>query len=156
MQHNANSTFLLGGLLDEILDQIGHQIPLDRYQVTRSYWGKDLDIEGDRDQLRQVFTNLIVNGLQSMPEGGELVVDAEPDDEGRRVRVTIADYGSGIPEEDMAKLFTPFFTTKSRGTGLGLAVSYGIVGDHGGEIRVESREGVGATFTVVLPLQQGA
>ncbi len=155
MQRNANSTFLLGGLLDDILDQIGHQIPLDRYQVTRNYWGKDLDIEGDRDQLRQVFTNLIVNGLQSMPEGGELMVDAEPDEEGRRVRVTIVDHGSGIPEEDMDKLFTPFFTTKSRGTGLGLAVSYGIVGDHGGEIRVESSEGVGTTFTVVLPLQQG-
>lgn len=63
------SRFSLGELLDSILDSIGHQIPLEHYRVVRAYWGSDLEMEGDRDQLRQVFTNLVVNGLQAMPEG---------------------------------------------------------------------------------------
>jgi len=143
--------FSLGILLDGILDQVGHQIPLEQYRIARNYWGKDVDIDGDEDQLRQVFTNLIVNGLQAMPEGGCLAVGAEQDNSGQKVRVTVRDCGSGIRAEDMDRLFTPFFSTKARGTGLGLAVSYGIVSDHGGEIRVVSTTGNGATFTVLLP-----
>jgi len=148
------SSFTLGRLLDDILDQVGHQIPMERYRVIRGYWGKECTLEGDEDQLRQVFTNLILNGLQAMPEGGELLVDALQ--EAALAQITIQDHGCGIREEDLDKLFTPFFSTKARGTGLGLAVSYGIVSDHGGEIRVESRVGAGTTFTVTLPLQQPA
>jgi two-component system NtrC family sensor kinase len=148
------SHFSLGGLLDGILDQIGHQIPLDRYRVVRGYWGRDVAMEGDEDQLRQVFTNLIVNGLQAMPEGGELTVDAAPDGTEGWVCVTVCDHGSGIREEDMSRLFTPFFSTKQQGTGLGLAVSYGIVSDHGGEISVSSSVGNGAVFKVLLPINQ--
>jgi two-component system NtrC family sensor kinase len=148
------SHFSLGGLLDGILDQIGHQISLDRYMVARNYWGRDVAMEGDEDQLRQVFTNLIVNGLQAMPEGGELTVDAAPDDTEGWVCVTVCDHGSGIREEDMGRLFTPFFSTKQQGTGLGLAVSYGIVSDHGGEISVSSSVGNGAVFKVLLPINQ--
>jgi len=148
------SSFTLGRLLDDILDQVGHQIPMERYRVIRGYWGKECTLEGDEDQLRQVFTNLILNGLQAMPEGGELLVDALQ--EAALAQITIRDHGCGIREEDLDKLFTPFFSTKARGTGLGLAVSYGIVSDHGGEIRVESRVGAGTTFTVTLPLQQPA
>lgn len=146
------STFSLVKLLDGILDQIGHQIPLGRYRVMRDYRGWDRDINGDRDQLRQVFTNLIVNGLQAMPDGGELVVNAEPAQTDQWVKVTVQDNGCGIRDEDKSRLFSPFFSTKAEGTGLGLAVSYGIVRDHGGEIRVESRPDEGATFTVLLPL----
>jgi two-component system NtrC family sensor kinase len=146
--------FSLGQLLDAILDQIGHQIPLERFRIVRNYWGRDVVIDGDEDQLRQVFTNLIVNGLQSMPEGGELVVESEPDHPGQQACITVRDCGSGIRAEDMDRLFTPFFSTKARGTGLGLAVSYGIVSDHGGEIKVASTFGKGASFTVLLPLEQ--
>ena len=148
------SHFSLGGLLDGILDQIGHQISLKRYRIARSYWGKDVTMEGDEDQLRQVFTNLIVNGLQAMPEGGELVVDAMQGSTEGWICVTVCDQGSGIRPEDMGRLFTPFFSTKQKGTGLGLAVSYGIVSDHGGEISVNSSVGNGATFTVLLPINQ--
>lgn len=149
------SSFSLGSLLDGILDQIGHQIPLERYRVVRSYWGRDVTMEGDEDQLRQVFTNLVVNGLQAMPEGGELTVDAAPEGTEGWVCVTVCDQGSGIREEEMGRLFTPFFSTKPQGTGLGLAVSYGIVSDHGGEISVSSSAGSGAIFTVLLPINQG-
>ena len=145
------SRFSLGRLLDEILDQIGHQIPLERYHVIRGYWGQDVEIDGDVDQLRQVFTNLIVNGLQAMPEGGELTVNVAAEQADGWMRVIVQDQGSGIRGEDLDKLFTPFFSTKSRGTGLGLAVSYGIVSDHGGEIQVASHPNAGATFTVLLP-----
>jgi len=148
------SRFSLGGLLDDILDQLGHQVPLERYHLTRRYWGRDVTAEGDADQLRQVFTNLILNGLQAMPEGGELMLDLEQSGEEEQVCVTVQDQGCGITPEQMEKLFTPFFTTKARGTGLGLAVSYGIVRDHGGEIRVESSPEAGAKFSVVLPLRQ--
>jgi two-component system NtrC family sensor kinase len=140
-------------LLDDILDQIGHQIPLEKYAVTRKYQGA-VDIEGDGDQLRQVFTNLIANALQAMDAGGTLTVSSAVDGAGGCCSVTIGDSGPGISADVQKKLFTPFFTTKPRGTGLGLAVSYGIVRDHGGDIRVESKPGEGASFTVLLPLQQ--
>ena len=145
---------LIEALLDDILDQIGHQVALDSYHIERKYQAAAYSVEGDADQLRQVFTNLILNGLQAMEAGGTLTVTTAVDREGRCCSVTIGDSGTGISAEVREKLFTPFFTTKPRGTGLGLAVSYGIVTDHGGEIHVESSEGRGAAFTVALPLQQ--
>ncbi|OGU15005.1 MAG: hypothetical protein A2076_18275 [Geobacteraceae bacterium GWC2_53_11] len=142
-------------LLDDILEQIGHQIPLENYRIERAYEVARDSIEGDEDQLRQVFTNLIVNGLQAMEAGGTLTVVTEEDQQTGNYSVTIRDSGPGIAPDVQEKLFTPFFTTKAHGTGLGLAVSYGIVKDHGGEIRVNSSPGQGAAFTVILPLEQG-
>lgn len=150
------SRFSLGKALDSILDQVGHQIPLETYRIAREYWGKDLEIEGDPDQIRQVLTNLIINGLQAMEGGGILTLDISRHAEDDKVSITIADSGPGISAEHLEKLFTPFFSTKAKGTGLGLAVSYGIISDHGGEILVSSQEGDGALFTVVLPLHQSA
>jgi len=146
--------FHIEALLDDILDQIGHQIPLGRYRIERKYQTAGCYIEGGEDQLRQVFTNLIVNGLQAMEKGGVLSVGAEILEGDEQCRITITDNGAGISKELQEKLFTPFFTTKTHGTGLGLAVSYGIVKDHGGDIRVESEVGQGAAFIVVLPVQQ--
>lgn len=146
--------FRLERLLDGILDQIGHQVPLEGYRIERRFAGCNIILKGDEERLRQVFTNLILNGLQAMPDGGRLTVDTEVREANQRVCVTVSDSGRGISPQHIEKLFTPFFTTKPRGTGLGLAVSYGIISDHGGEIRVESSEGEGAAFTVLLPLQQ--
>lgn len=145
--------FHIEALLDDILDQMDHQIPLDNYFIQRMYQASV--IEGDEDQLRQVFTNLIVNGLQAMADGGTLSVATECDQQAGWCKITIADSGPGISAEVQEKLFTPFFTTKPRGTGLGLAVSYGIVKDHAGDIRVESKPGHGAAFIVELPLLNG-
>ena len=146
--------FHIEALLDDILNQIGHQIPLDTYRIERKYQAAGGDIEGDEDQLRQVFTNLIVNGLQAMETGGTLSVSTGVDREAGRCSVAIGDSGPGIPASIQEKLFTPFFSTKPRGTGLGLAVSYGIVKNHGGNIGVESEPGQGAAFSVVLPVRQ--
>jgi two-component system NtrC family sensor kinase len=144
----------LEALLDEILDQIGHQIPLDGTNLERTYQTAGCLMEGDEDQLRQVFTNLIVNGLQAMESGGTLTISTMICEDQTCCSVMIRDSGPGLTVDVQEKLFTPFFTTKSRGTGLGLAVSYGIVKDHSGDIKVESAPGQGATFSVVLPLQQ--
>jgi len=93
----------------------------------------------------------VVNAVQATAEGGKLTITTSSDD--GRVRVSFEDTGTGISPQNMQKLFTPFFTTKSevKGVGLGLSVSYGIVQRHGGTIEVQSEVGKGSTFTVVLP-----
>lgn len=148
-------SFPMEALLDDILEQLGHQIPLEPYRIERSYETAGCLVEADEDQLRQVFTNLIVNGLQAIERGGVLRISSSvtPD---QFCRVSISDSGAGISKESQEKLFTPFYTTKPKGTGLGLAVSYGIVMDHGGDIKVESEAGQGATFIVVLPVRHPA
>ena len=143
------STFPLNPLLDEILDQIGHQIPLEGYSIERSYREQELQLQGDREQLRQVFTNLILNGLQAMEGGGRLTISAGLS-QGMQI-ITVSDNGPGITPEQQQRLFTPFYSTKSHGTGLGLAVSWGIVRNHGGTIEVHSVPGQGSGFVVRLP-----
>jgi signal transduction histidine kinase len=87
-----------------------------------------------------------------MPGGGRLVLRAEGEPD--QVRVTVEDTGTGIPEEDLPKIFEPYFTTKDNGTGLGLTITFKIVKEHGGEISVESRQGQGSAFTITLPVPQ--
>lgn len=115
-------------------------------------------IPADPMQLQEVFINLMNNAAEAMESkgGGELRITTRLAPLGQGVRISFADSGVGIPEENKAKLFTPFFTTKpvGKGTGLGLAIVYGIVKMHGGQIQVESEEGKGATFTITLPLRR--
>jgi signal transduction histidine kinase len=112
--------------------------------------------EIDRDQMAQVFTNLLTNAQDAMPEGGRLTVTLA--DDGARLRIEVADSGCGIAEGNLGKVFDPFFTTKQigKGTGLGLAVTYGIVKMHRGHIRVTSNADpaqgpTGTTFILTLP-----
>jgi two-component system NtrC family sensor kinase len=109
-------------------------------------------VNGDRNQLQQVFLNLCLNAVQAMPTGGTLTVSHQARPDGTSA-VLIRDTGCGIRPADLSHIFEPFFTTKpvGEGTGLGLSVSYGIVTTHGGTIEVETQEGAGSTFTVVLP-----
>jgi signal transduction histidine kinase len=110
-------------------------------------------VDGDPEQLHQVFVNLLLNGIESMPEGGELKVSIQCDDRNARCcRVVFEDSGEGIPQSIMERMFEPFVTNKERGTGLGLAISRRIVNQHSGKITAENREGKGAVFTVELPL----
>jgi signal transduction histidine kinase len=109
---------------------------------------------GDRESLRSVFTNLIINGMQAMEgEGGRLVVRLSAPD--GRARVEVSDTGRGIPEEHLPNIFEPYFSTKETGTGLGLAIVKKAVEDHNGTIGVESTRGAGTTFTVELPIAGG-
>ena len=121
-----------------------------------------LPAQVDPVQLQQVLSNLVMNGLHAMPEGGRLTIRLDrcratpPPDvggpPGEYAAISVQDEGGGIPEEDLPHLFEPFFTTRSvgEGTGLGLSVAYGIVRDHGGWIDVESRPGRGSRFTIRL------
>lgn len=106
----------------------------------------------DEHQIQQVFVNLITNAVQSMTAGGRLFITSRPGKGGESVEISVIDTGRGIPPEYLPHIFDPFFSTKGEGgTGLGLSVSYGIIKNHKGEIRVESKVGVGTTFTVELP-----
>ncbi|WP_413933354.1 PAS domain S-box protein [Nitrospira sp. BLG_1] len=106
----------------------------------------------DADQMSQVMINLVMNAVHAMPNGGTLRVALAP--EPQMVRLTVADTGHGIPREVIKKIFDPFFTTKEfgKGTGLGLTVVKGIIEEHQGSIAVESQEGTGTTFTILLPM----
>lgn len=139
-------------ILQEIVEQIGHQVPLGRAEVRLELDPSLPLIDGDSGRLRQVFTNLLVNALQAM--NGEGVLRVVSRCAGEEVEIAIADSGPGISSPDLAKIFNPFFTTRQGGTGLGLSVSYGIVQALKGRIEVDSPPGEGATFVVRLPLVQ--
>ncbi len=146
------------GVLDENLTYFKDQAEASEVKIVASF--SDLpEIEVDRGQISQVFSNLILNAIQVMPNGGELKIVTLPgkkiDDMLQNIKIQISDSGHGIPEETVKKLFDPFFTTKYGGTGLGLTITHSIVDGHKGYIDVESKLGKGTTFTVTLPVSQG-
>jgi two-component system NtrC family sensor kinase len=108
-------------------------------------------IAGDAGQLQQAVIALATNAIDAMPEGGVLRITSKRN--GESVQVEVGDTGVGIPQENITKIFEPFFTTKEigKGTGLGLAVCYGILTEHGGSLDVQSTPGAGTTFTISLP-----
>ena len=146
-------------VIDQALSLVGHQAELQKVEVVRKFYCDSCLVTADFDQLRQVFTNLILNAIQAMPQGGKLTLQTEiiseegPGGEKQEwVKVDVADTGCGISKENMRQLFTPFFTTKERGkgVGLGLAVVHGIIQRHRGRIKVDSKIDEGTTFTIYL------
>ena len=121
-------------------------------------------VEIDEGQISQVISNLVINADHAMPRGGVVDVEAGnvvlsraegiPLQDGRYVKISVKDYGSGMPKEYLQRIFDPYFTTKHKGSGLGLATSYSIVKNHGGLITVESELGAGAVFHVYLPASE--
>jgi two-component system, NtrC family, sensor kinase len=109
-------------------------------------------VQGNAGKLQQVFLNLFLNARDAMPSGGTLEVRTWTD--GPRVKIEVTDTGTGIAPEHIHRIYDPFFTTKAarKGTGLGLAVTYGIMQEHGGSIEVFNRRSGGATFHLELPL----
>lgn len=156
----------LQSLVNEVLALVENQTRKGAITVTTEMPENEIAVFGDEQQLHQVFLNLILNAIEAMKntEGGSLRVKATLDHvhlrtrggpgltEAECVRVAIADTGCGIPANAMQELFTPFYTTKTDGCGLGLAVVHGIVTEHGGDIDVSSLPGQGTTFIVTLPL----
>jgi two-component system NtrC family sensor kinase len=127
-----------------------------RIKVRRDLAAAPVPVRGIEHQLQQVFLNLFLNARDAMPRGGWLSVATRVD--GDRAIAEIADTGSGIPSEHLARIYDPFFTTKAigRGTGLGLSITYGIVREHDGTIRCDSAVGQGTRFTLSLPLARAA
>ena len=114
-------------------------------------------VTGDEGQLAQVFQNLVRNAVEAMPGGGTVGVQVsrQKGKRGDEVCIEVVDHGPGIAPEVLDKIFTPFFTTKDKGSGLGLAVAFSIVQNHGGRIQVSSKPGAGTTFRVSLPALKG-
>lgn len=140
-------------LLDTTLRLASNEIK-HRADIVKKYEGEDCLVRGNESRLGQVFLNLLVNAAQAMPESkdrGTITLDVHRED--GSICVIVADTGSGMPREVIARLFTPFFTTKAAGvgTGIGLSISKRIVDAMGGRIEVESEVGKGTTFRVILP-----
>jgi PAS domain S-box-containing protein len=139
-------------VLDDTLQLLEPQLRRSLIEIVRHY---DPDIPkayGNAVKLQQIFTNLILNARDAIPEGGRIMLSTSSNDEDT-LTVEVSDTGIGIAPENVAKIYDPFYTTKGvgRGTGLGLAVSYGIVQEHSGHISVESTPGKGTTFRITLP-----
>lgn len=109
-------------------------------------------INGSADQFKQALVNLLLNSLQAMTSGGIITISTKALDAGKRVQVTVNDNGPGIDPQILNRIFDPYFTTKTRGSGLGLTVVKRFVKDHGGEVKVDSTPGHGATFHLVIPV----
>lgn len=137
--------------IDQILDLIEHQYLLKNIQFVRKYAPDLPAILIDEKQIQEVFLNLLTNAGYAMPEGGIITLVTSHGSD--NIRIDISDTGCGIPEENLDKIFEPFFTTREAGTGLGLAVSYGIVKMHGGKLTYASKPGEGTTATITLPLK---
>ncbi len=147
----------LNGVVREALEQVS--VP-PGVEVTTELDPAVPPISADPSQLHQVFTNLMRNAVQAMPDGGHLTVESSrvneaSDSAAGEVAVSIADTGVGIPEEDLGQLFEPLVTTKVTGIGLGLPIVRALVEGHGGRVELESEVGAGTTFTVRLPIGTG-
>jgi hypothetical protein len=143
-------------VLDDTLQLLEPQLRQSRIEIVRNYDAALPAAYGNGGKLQQVFTNLILNARDAIPDGGCITLTTATEDN-ESVIIHIADDGIGIAPENVARIYDPFFTTKGvgRGTGLGLAVSYGIVQEHSGHIAVNSAPGRGTTFRIIIPTTQG-
>jgi two-component system, NtrC family, sensor kinase len=146
----------LNRVIQDTLMLLEHQLKVARVKVVQELQPQLPPIYGNTGKLQQVFLNLFLNAKDAMPSGGTLMVSTQ---NGHNVQVTVADTGTGIAQEHIPRIYDPFFTTKTKpktghsgGTGLGLSVTYGIIQEHAGKIRVNSKPGEGTTFTMEFPL----
>jgi two-component system NtrC family sensor kinase len=145
----------LNHVLDDTLQLLEPQLRQSQVEIAREYETDLPRVYGNPGKLQQVFTNLLLNARDALPAGGRVTLKTVSDDDS--VTAHVVDTGIGIAPENVARIYDPFFTTKGvgRGTGLGLAVSYGIVQEHSGHIAVESAPGRGTSFRITLPTAQG-
>ncbi len=147
----------MDAILRQIVDLLANQARSKQVELDLKT-DENLVVMGSEDQLKQAFLNLVINSLEAMPRGGSLRIRAQaakqPGIGGTRdlAVVRIQDTGVGIPQDQVSRLFDPFFTTRPKGTGLGLTIVHRVVHEHNGRIRVASVPGEGSTFTVELPL----
>jgi PAS domain S-box-containing protein len=142
----------LNTVVADVFSLLEHQLAAGRIKVRRELSSMPVPVFGIEHQLQQVFLNLLLNARDAMPSGGWLTVATRLD--GGEVLAEVADTGTGIPPEQLSRIYDPFFTTKAigRGTGLGLSITYGIVREHAGAVRCDSALGKGTRFTLAFPL----
>ena len=142
---------VLGDVIEDVREMFYERLSRSHVQVDMHIPADHPRVHADRDQMSQVLINLIMNALHAMPDGGTLGIGVGLQKD--MVKLTVSDTGLGIPPGVVNRIFDPFFTTKEfgKGTGLGLTVVKGIIEEHQGSIAVESEEGKGTTFTILLP-----
>ena len=142
----------INAVINDVLSLLEHQFRTGRIQVRKETAAIAPRVQGIEYKLQQVFLNLLLNARDAMPRGGWLTIVTRA--EGDAAVVEVADTGSGIPADQLSRIYDPFYTTKAigKGTGLGLSITYGIVQEHGGTITCESEVGQGTRFTLRLPL----
>ena len=142
----------LNAVINDVLSLLEHQFRTGSIQVRKELAATAPVVQGIEHKLQQVFLNLFLNARDAMPKGGWLTIVTRQDRSGAVIEV--GDTGSGIPAEQLSRIYDPFFTTKAigKGTGLGLSITYGIVQEHGGSITCDSQEGQGTRFSIRLPL----
>lgn len=139
----------INSMLTEVVGVMSALHPPGKFQFVLEGESGPLTIVCDPDKVKQVFLNVVGNGLEAMEQGGTLKISARRDRRG--VRVEISDSGRGISDRDLAMIFEPFFTTRDKGSGLGLSICFKLVEAHGGEISASSHPGQGTTFSIFLP-----
>jgi two-component system NtrC family sensor kinase len=146
----------LDPIIDRSLRLIQHQIDMQQITVSHAVAEHPVRVAGDESQIQQVLIAILINALEAMPDGGMLRISAQ--DAGDHAELIISDTGIGIPAAALSRIFEPFFTTKESGYGMGLGLSivYGIIKQHGGDIRVESEPGHGTTMTILLPRESSS
>ena len=166
MARNRNNSFeetCLVQLIDETMVLLERELQKYRISVDRQFADALPQVEVIGNQIQQVLLNLVINARQAMNDGGQLILGLAHDDQNATVELSVRDYGTGMSQEQLRKIFEPYFTTKSGpdasgkgGTGLGLAACKNIIEAHGGKIRVESSPGKGTCFTLKLPVKQNS
>jgi len=141
----------INGILEDTLDSIKAKTAAQQVKIHKVYCPGSPIISVDSEQITRVFSNVMINALDAMPQGGVMKIESRI--EGGHFVIKIEDTGIGIPEEDIIRIFDPFFSTKVSGIGLGLSITYGAVVSHGGTISVESQQEKGTFFTISLPMQ---
>jgi signal transduction histidine kinase len=149
---SGSDNYDLTAVIDEAIESIQHKHTIEKRKILieKQYGSSSIKMRGSVNMLSRAFGNIINNGCQAMDRDGLMKVDIRPN--GRYVTVSIQDNGRGISNEEMTKIFYPFYTTKPLGMGLGLAISKRIIEEHGGKIMVKSRPSQGTLFTVSLPI----
>ncbi|WP_321991445.1 ATP-binding protein [Marispirochaeta aestuarii] len=142
----------LNDLVHELFEFIHYELEEQKIRLEFNLDDRMPELQLDVKYMKQALLNIVKNAISAMPEGGTLRVETIARDD--QVELSIRDTGVGIPEENMTKIFEPYFTTKDFGSGLGLTLVYKIIKEHQGEINLESREGEGTTFTITLPVPQ--
>ena len=142
----------INDIINRTLQLLENQASFQNIRIIRKLDKNLPQIMADKDKIKQVFWNLMLNASEAMPNGGALTLVSQFSKDKKYIEIEFIDTGVGIPKESISKLFDPFFTTKGGGTGLGLAVSYGIIEQHKGKIEVKSEQGQGSVFTISLPV----
>lgn len=139
-------------VIQEVVELMNHEAEGQRIQLVTRFEPDLPEVMIDRKHLKQALLNIVKNAIAAMPEGGTLTIAVSTKND--ELLIAVSDTGIGIPEELLAKIFEPYFTTKESGTGLGLTITFKIIKEHNGEITVESAQSKGSTFTIHLPIPQ--